>query len=69
MYDVGKTPMNINTPSYYPSTQEWGAFNSPGYSIGTEYDQDGIFSRAGSEYRPTTPQAENWGVKSEEDRQ
>ena len=38
VYDVGKTPMNYNTPSYYPSGQQWGAYNSPGYHIGTEYD-------------------------------
>lgn len=38
VYDVGKTPMNYNTPSYYPSGQQWGAFNSPAYNVGTEYD-------------------------------
>ena len=50
MYDVGKTPMNYNTPSYYPSGGQWGAYNSPGYNMATENDFDGNLSRPGSEY-------------------
>ena len=31
VYDAGKTPMNYNTPSYYPQSPHWGAAHaSPG---------------------------------------
>lgn len=31
VYEAGKTPMNYNTPSYYPQSPHWGAYQSPGY--------------------------------------
>ena len=34
VYEGGKTPMQYNTPSYYPHSPHWGAGNSPAF--GTE---------------------------------
>ena len=64
VYEAGKTPMNYNTPSYYPQSPHWGAINSPGYDYGAGMSPTG--SRPGSEHRsrPGTPRADNW-VKRE----
>lgn len=34
VYEGGKTPMQYNTPSYYPHSPHWGANQSPG--MGTD---------------------------------
>lgn len=52
VYEAGKTPMQYNTPSYYPHSPHWGAAATPGQG-GTEYAAGGMspgFSRPGSEY-------------------
>lgn len=37
MYEAGKTPMQYNTPSYYPHSPRWGTGQSPGYGNDSNY--------------------------------
>ena len=37
VYEAGKTPMQYNTPSYYPQSPHWGA-NSPGFGTECKFD-------------------------------
>ena len=66
VYEAGKTPMQYNTPSYYPHSPHWGANQSPGYGTDYDFNNAGMspaFSRPASEHhfnRPMTPKNDNW---------
>ncbi|CDW80320.1 transcription elongation factor spt5 [Stylonychia lemnae] len=71
VYEGGKTPMQYNTPSYYPHSPHWGAANqSPGHGTDYDYNNPGTpYSRPQSEHyqKPMTPRGgygDHW-VKNE----